>query len=380
MTLIIKDAVKLNLKARIALLAPTGGGKTYSLLKFLFSLVKLGMAKKVGVIDTEHGAASKYVGEFPAFRVIELTDDFGPEVYIEALQILADDGVDAAGIDSLTHAWAGKGGSLELKDKFGRQKGFNDYTAWGPVTAMQNRLIESMLSYPGHLVTTMRLKMEHVIEKDPVTGKNIVRKIGLQPVQRDGLEYEFDLVGDLDQDHNFSVSKTRCSALDGYSVNKPGEEVIRKLKGWLESGEAVQAKARPTVAQKPAEPATTSSTPVSAAATPSTTEPAAVPTSPAALAVAGASAAPPPTTTPPAAAVTSTVPVATAPTTPAPRPADSFASQMNAAATPDALEGIALAIGPAVKANAISESEKKMLVKLYLARKAQLAPAATAAA
>lgn len=250
MALVIKDAVKLNLKARIALLAPTGGGKTFTLLKFLFTLLKFGMARRVGVIDTEHGSASKYIGEFPAFRVIEMTDDFSPEQYIEALQMLADDGCDAVGIDSLTHAWAGKGGSLELKDKFGRQKGFNDYTAWGPVTAMQNRLIESMLSYPGHLVTTMRLKMEHVLEEDPVTKKKVVRKVGLQPVQRDGLEYEFDLVGDLDQDHNFSVSKTRCSSLDGYAVNKPGEEVIRKMKDWLESGEAAQARAKPAPAKE----------------------------------------------------------------------------------------------------------------------------------
>lgn len=356
MTLQIKDAVKLNLKARIALLAPTGGGKTYSMLKFLFSFVKLGMAKKVGVIDTEHGSASKYVGEFPGFRVIELADDFSPEVYIEALQLLADDGCDAAGIDSLTHAWAGKGGSLEIKDRVGKQRGFNDYTAWGPVSAMQNRLIESMLSYPGHLVTTMRLKMEHVLEEDPVTKKKVVRKIGLQPVQRDGLEYEFDVVGDLDQEHNFSVSKTRCSALDGYMALKPGEEVVRKLKAWLESGEAVAAKARPPVAQTPVAPPASSPAPAHAVVTSTTTAPAAAPvpvleTSPSASS-AGASSAP------------ATI-----------RPAAAFAEQMQAADSQEKLEGIALAIGPAVKAGAISEAEKKTLVQTYLARKKALEPA-----
>lgn len=245
MALVVKDAVKHALRARIGLLAPTGGGKTFTGLQFLFAMVRLGMANRVGVIDTEHGSASKYLGDpFPGFRVIEMADDFSPEQYIEAMQIMADDGVDALLVDSLTHAWAGKGGSLELKDRFSRQQNFNDYTAWGPVSAMQNRLIEALLSYPGHLVVTLRLKMEHVLEKDPVTGKNVVRKVGLQPVQRDGMEYEFDVVGDLDQDHNFRVSKTRCRTLDGYSVNKPGEEVVRKLRGWLESGERA-----PTVEQ-----------------------------------------------------------------------------------------------------------------------------------
>lgn len=245
MALTIKDAAKKALRARIALLALTGGGKTYTGLRFLNAMKDMGMARKIGVIDTEHGSASKYINApFPPFRVIEMEDDFSPEQYIQALSMLADDGCDAALVDSLSHAWAGKGGSLELKDKFAK-KGFNDYTAWGPVSAMQNRMIEALLSFPGHLIVTMRVKMEHLIEKDAVTGRNAVRKIGLQPVQRDGLEYEFDLVGDLDQDHNFTVSKTRCSALDGYSANKPGEEVIRKLRSWLESGEAVRAPVKP---------------------------------------------------------------------------------------------------------------------------------------
>jgi hypothetical protein len=336
-------------------LAPTGGGKTFSMLKFLFALVKARDGEEGRRHRHRARRASKYVGEFPGFRVIELADDFSPEIYIEALQILADDGVRRRGIDSLTHAWAGKGGSLELKDKFGRQKGFNDYTAWGPVTAMQNRLIESMLSYSGHLVTTMRLKMEHVIEKDPITGKNVVRKIGLQPVQRDGLEYEFDLVGDLDQDHNFSVSKTRCSALDGYSVNKPGEEVIRKLKGWLESGEAAQAKARPTVAVKPEEPPATSPAPAPVVVTPSTTEPAAVPAS----------------TTTTQAAATSTS-----------RPAEGFAAAMRAAATRTALDGAVAGIAAAVAAKAVTQEERKELVKLYteLVSKLPVVAAAVAAA
>jgi hypothetical protein len=280
MALIVKDAVKHALKARIGLLAPTGGGKTYTGLRFLFAMVDAGMAKRVGVIDTEHGSASKYLNDpFPPFRVVEMSDDFSPEQYIEAMDLMARDGVDALLIDSLSHAWAGKGGSLELKDRFGKQKGFNDYTAWGPVSAMQNRLIEALLSYPGHLVATLRLKMEHVIEKDPVTGKNVVRKVGLQPVQRDGMEYEFDVVADLDQDHNFTVSKTRCRTLDGYSVNKPGEEVIRKLRGWLESGvreeRPVPTNGATSAAPKPVAPDNISPSIAPAVVTSSTTEPAA---------------------------------------------------------------------------------------------------------
>jgi len=245
MTLTIRDAVQANLKARIGLIAPAKGGKTFTMLTFLFGMKALGMASKIGVIDTEHRSASKYKRDFGPFRVIEMEDNFSPEQYVEALRLLAEDGCDAVGVDSLSHAWAGKGGALELKDKFSRQREFNDYTAWGPVTALHIRMIEAMLSYPGHLIATMRSKMEYVMEKDPITGKNVVRKVGLQPLQRDGMEFEFDIIGDINQDHELTIAGTRCRALDGYQKTKPGPEPMKTLKAWLESDEAVQAKASP---------------------------------------------------------------------------------------------------------------------------------------
>lgn len=234
--IVVRKATKRNLKARIGLLAPTGGGKTFTLLKFLFQLVKMGMVKKVGVIDTEHRSASKYVSEFPEFDVVELEEDFGPLRYVEAMRALQEAGCDGIGIDSLTHAWAGMGGSLEKKDTLSRKVGFNDFTAWGPVTKDHNALIEQMLSLDAHLIATMRLKMEHALEKG-ADGKLVVKKIGLSPVQRDGMEYEFDVVADMTTEHEFTVSKTRCSALDGYSETKPdGVRFMGHLVKWLSSG------------------------------------------------------------------------------------------------------------------------------------------------
>lgn len=345
MALVIKDAVKHALKARIGLLAPTGGGKTFTGLKFLYAMVELGMAKKVGVIDTEHKSASKYIGDpFPSFRVIELEEDFSPEVYVEAIRLLADDGCDALLIDSLTHAWAGKGGALEIKDKVGRQKGFNDYTAWGPVTAMHNRLIEAMLSYPGHLIATMRVKMDHVVEKDEKTGKNVVRKIGLQPVQRDGMEYEFDLVGDLDTDHNFSVSKTRCRSLDGYSERKPGKDVIVKLRAWLEGTTAAADRAAPT--PSPSAPAPQASPPPAVAA-PET----------------GVS-----TPAEPASAGT---PVQTF---------TLFVGRLRAAKDPAELDKVASEIGQAVSTGLVTTTERGKLIEIYIACSAALEKPAQGAA
>ena len=102
-------------------------------------------------------------------------------------------------IDSLSHAWAGKGGILEFVDsrKAAGGDGFGD--GWRKATPKHNALVDAILSAHMHIIATMRSKTEYVVEV--VNGKNKIRKMGLQPVQRDGVEYEFDVTGDLDLDN-----------------------------------------------------------------------------------------------------------------------------------------------------------------------------------
>lgn len=78
----------------------------------------------------------------------------------------------------------------------------------------------------------MRLKMAYELQENE-RGKKEPVKIGLQPVERDGVEYEFDLVGDIDQSHVFRVSKTRYRGLDGAVITMPGEELGAELVRWL---------------------------------------------------------------------------------------------------------------------------------------------------
>jgi hypothetical protein len=71
-----------------------------------------------------------------------------------------------------------------------------------------------------------------VLEEDD-KGRKVPRKIGLAPVQRDGLEYEFDVVGDIDTEHKLIVSKSRCPAVDGKVIHKPGAPFAAQLREWL---------------------------------------------------------------------------------------------------------------------------------------------------
>jgi len=218
-----KPAVKYQSRLRLALIGPAGSGKTYSSLNIARYL-----GDKVALVDTEHGSASKYADLF-RFDVLELTS-FSPQVYVDAIRAAV--GYDVLILDSLSHAWMGKDGALELVDRAAKRAG-NSFAAWREVTPLHNMLVETMLSSPLHLIVTMRSKMAYVVEMDDKTKKTTVRKVGMQPVQRDGLEYEFDVVADMDVDNTLIVSKTRCPALKGQVIPCPGEEVASTLKAWL---------------------------------------------------------------------------------------------------------------------------------------------------
>lgn len=225
-----QKASKRQARLRMALIGPSGSGKTYTALN-----VAEHLGKRVAVIDTERGSASKYAHKF-AFDVLEL-ESFHPQRYIDAIGEAERAGYEVLIIDSLSHAWTGRDGALELVDKAAkRQQSGNTFGAWREVTPLHNALVDAMLGARLHLIGTVRSKQDYVQEKDE-KGRTVIRKVGLQPVQRDGLEYEFDVIGDLDSDHNLIVGKTRCETLDGQVFHKPGQDLAELIRAWLTDGE-----------------------------------------------------------------------------------------------------------------------------------------------
>jgi len=249
MSLNFVKATKKQARLRIALIGPAGSGKTYSALAIACNLVPGG---RVAVIDTERGSASKYAGKFE-FDVLELAS-FAPAKYVEAISAADAAGYDVIVIDSLSHAWTGKDGALEQVDRSAkRSNSGSSFNAWRDVTPQHNSMVEGVLRSSAHVIATMRTKTEYVLEKDERTGKTAPKKIGLAPVQRDGLEYEFDVVGDMNNDHALSITKTRCSDLDGQYIEKPGAQVAKVLRDWLTDGTNEPEVMRQPLAQVAAE-------------------------------------------------------------------------------------------------------------------------------
>lgn len=247
MTLTFQKATKKRAKARIAIDGPSGSGKTWTALEAATVLAEGG---KIAVIDTERGSASLYSDYF-AFDVLELTT-FSPQLYVEAIEAAELGGYAVVVIDSLSHAWEGEGGALEMVDHAAaKSQSKNTYFAWRDVTPIHRQLVDAMLQSPCHIVATMRSKTEYVIESND-KGKQTPRKVGMAPIQRAGMEYEFTLVGDMDLDHRISISKSRCTAMADAVETKPGAKFWGRFLAWLNDGgdAPVQDKPIPQPIQK----------------------------------------------------------------------------------------------------------------------------------
>src|SRR3984885_535698 len=231
-----RRAVKYDAKLRFAICGPSGSGKTYTLLQ-----LATGLGGPVVLIDTERGSASKYADLFE-FDVLEL-ESYDPARLIEIIDEAARIGYRVLCIDSLSHFWIGKDGELDKVDRAARRMQTpNSFAAWKQVTPLHNALIDKIVSAPLHILAGMRAKTEWILDRDERTGKTVPRKVGLAPVMRDGIEYEFDVCGEMDQENTLQVTKSRCSRVSGGVFPKPGKELADMLKEWLGSDAAADQK------------------------------------------------------------------------------------------------------------------------------------------
>jgi len=241
-------AVRRQAKLRLGVCGPAGAGKTYSALEVAF-----GLGGKIALIDTESGSGELYahLGEYD---VCTLAPPFRVQDYISAIKTAEGAGYDVIILDSITHAWAGEGGLLEEHDRVSKRTG-NSYTAWSEITPLHRQFVEAMLQCKAHLIATMRSKTDYVLSQND-KGKLTPQKVGMAPIQRDGMDYEFTVVFDVDAAHTAAATKDRTSLFTG-RIFTPSRETGATLKEWLESGAAPAPapQSAPTRAPAPEAPA-----------------------------------------------------------------------------------------------------------------------------
>lgn len=228
-------AVKRDAKGRVALVGPSGSGKSYTML--LLARFLAGPSGKIAAIDTEHGSLSKYADLFD-FDGDEPTIT-SADYFIKQLDAAEKAGYAVFCCDSLSHFWMGAGGALEFVDEKAKVGGRGDsFAGWKAFRPHERAMVDRMIASPCHVICTMRTQTEYVEETNE-RGKKVRRKIGLKPVQRDGLEYEFDLVGSMDEDNTLVIDKSRVMLPDGRSpytgkaFTKPAVKDFIAFGEWL---------------------------------------------------------------------------------------------------------------------------------------------------
>ena len=243
-----EKAVKLEAKLRLAITGTSGSGKTYTAL----NIAKYLTDKRIALVDTEHGSASKYADLFD-FDVLDMSPPFHPERFSKLIREAQDAGYGVIILDSLSHAWNGTGGLLEIVDDIAtKSPSKNTFAAWKHGTPIYNKLIDSIIQSDIHVIATMRSKQDYVmVEKQSASGKSYQapEKVGMAPIQRDGFEYEFDIVLNMDSENTAVVSKTRCSALQSGMYRKPGVDIAKIMRDWLGGVKSAPATPKPQSAQ-----------------------------------------------------------------------------------------------------------------------------------
>jgi len=150
--------------------------------------------------------------------------------YLKAMEIAISEGIEVLVIDSLTHVWAAEGGLLQQKEALD-SRGGNSYTNLATITKLYEELKSKILHSPIDIICTLRSKQEYVLEENQ-KGKQAPKKVGLAPIMRDGIEYEFTTVFDIGMDHQFMVSKDRTGLFDGV-VATITENTGKEIRDWL---------------------------------------------------------------------------------------------------------------------------------------------------
>jgi len=225
----LQTAKRSQAKIKMALQGSAGSGKTMSALLIARGLTSDNL-EKVAVIDTENGSSNLYA-HLGNYNVLSLEPPYTPEKYIEAIDICLKSNMGVIIIDSISHCWD------ELLDFHSKLPG-NSFANWNKVTPRQKAFVDKILQSPAHFIATMRTKQDYVLnQKD---GKYVPEKVGLKAVQRDGVEYEFTLVFDIDSKHFATASKDRTNLFN----NKPdfliNSSTGKRLLEWCNSGFSIE--------------------------------------------------------------------------------------------------------------------------------------------
>ena len=232
----VKKAKREKIYVKIALMAPSGGGKTYGSLRLATGMAEeikkeTGKDARILMANTEAKRGYYYANEFN-YDIVDIDPPHNPEKYVELIDFAVKEGYDILIIDSSSHEWEGKGGCLELQQQAG-----GTYQSWSKVTPRHARFVQAIADSPIHIIATMRGKDQYEMTKDD-RGKATVQKLGIGARQREGFEYDFSVTFLIDQKTNMSeAQKDNTHIFENEGPTILSENHGRKIIQWANLGE-----------------------------------------------------------------------------------------------------------------------------------------------
>lgn len=237
-----------QVKLMVGLTGPSGAGKTLSALRMAYGIT--GDWKKIAFADTENKSALYYAGERTGdwFHIDlnpqKLEGGYNPNNWIRLIDFVEkDQAVEVLILDSISHEWEGVGGCLDIVDRIG--KGF---AGWKTVTPLHNKFIDKMRTSRLHIIATMRSKQDYVVEQND-KGKAAPKKVGTKATQREGTDYEFGIIFDVEMNHYATASKDRTGLFAERGPFQITENTGKELLAWSKDGAVIAAEEKNTNAK-----------------------------------------------------------------------------------------------------------------------------------
>jgi len=242
------EVTRAQSKASIVIQGLSGRGK--SGLALMIGYVLAGEDwTKVYALDTENRSLNLFEGiathlgeRFGKFKKFDLlrVHGFKPSHYIAAKQAAIANGAAVFVQDSISHAWNGPDGVLQMvAKKESESSKLNKYNVWGDpeIVFEKDSIFEMIRDSDIHMVSTVRLKEKFEL----ADGK--VNSIGEQQIQMPDLKYEPDLVLDMIHPGNTTGRAPQARVIKSrYAIFAEGEtydftkEVLEQLRDYLLEG------------------------------------------------------------------------------------------------------------------------------------------------
>lgn len=219
----IRRSERKQAKIKLAIQGSSGSGKTYSSLQLAKGLTN-GDLTKIAIIDTENKSADLYA-HLGDYNVVSVEAPYSPERYAEAIELCERAGMEVIILDSISHCWD------YLLEVHGKMPG-NSFANWSRITPRQNSFINKILRSESHIIATMRVKQDYVLNQK--NGKMVPEKVGLKAIQRNEIDYEFTIVFDVDITHHARATKDRTGLFVNKSEFMISPNTGKMIREWCE--------------------------------------------------------------------------------------------------------------------------------------------------